>query len=323
MNTERLGERSEKSLEPFLRWAGGKRWLAKSASPVLKRLLQSTGGTYFEPFLGSGAMFFGLAPQHAHLSDINGPLIQTYRTVLQSACEVERLIADYPVTPESYYALREAEPHNPIEAAARFIFLNRTCYGGIYRENRAGNFNTPYGGGSRTPERILKGGLIARAQVALRGANLACCDFEEAISQARSGDVVYCDPTYSNVSRDAFDRYGANLFGWSDQERLALSAERAMGRGVTVLVSNGSFEDLIDLYPAAYRISFEKKKTIGNKPNHSGRHQEYLFILDPKSRVTPWRRIGLVENRKSKVRIAVGYQDPLRTPVHEKLLCAN
>ena len=307
MSGERQEEAPKKSLEPFLRWAGGKRWLAKSVSPILKQLLQKTDGTYIEPFLGAGAMFFGLAPQRARLSDSNAALIATYQTIAKSARDVEQLVAGYLVSAESYYALREVEPVDSIEAAARFIFLNRTCYGGLYRENLSGKFNVPYGGGSRTPAKVLREALITRAQFALRGVRLSCCDFEQAIADARAGDIVYCDPTYSNVSRSAFDRYGATLFNWQDQERLAFCAEQAMLRGATVLVSNGSFDDLFDLYPAAYRIALKRKKTIGNNPADANRHREHLLILDPESRLHLWRSIGDIENRKLKRRYSPRY----------------
>lgn len=299
-----------KPLKPFLRWAGGKRWLAKDLAPIIRSLLRGNDGTYYEPFLGAGAMFFGLAPQRAHLSDINPNLIATYKTISNNALEVEQRIREYSVTSATYYTLRAATPVDPIEAAARFVYLNRTCYGGLYRENKAGHFNTPYGGGSRTPEAMLREGLIARAQFALRGTQLECCDFQETIARAGRGDVVYCDPTYSNVKRDGFDRYGANLFDWNDQERLAYCAELAMERGATVIVSNGSFSELFELYPAAYRIALKRKKTLGNRALSETRYHEHLLILDPLNRLTIWREIGAVENRKSKTRFSSRYQVP-------------
>ncbi|MEO1017812.1 MAG: Dam family site-specific DNA-(adenine-N6)-methyltransferase [Pseudomonadota bacterium] len=307
MSKVRRRDPREQSLQPFLRWAGGKRWLAKIVSPILKQLLQASGGTYIEPFLGAGAMFFGLSPQRAHLSDINAPLIQTYRTIAQSGHKVEERIASYTINANTYYALRKAQPIDPVEAAARFIFLNRTCYGGLYRENRAGQFNVPYGGGSRTPRGMLGDRLISRAQFALRGVELECCDFEKAIGHSKRGDIIYCDPTYSNVKRDAFDRYGANLFGWNDQERLAYLAENAMDRGVLVLISNGYFEELFNMYPAAYRICLDRKKTIGNRATSEYRHREYLMILDPNNRKDLWSNIGGVENRKRRARFATLY----------------
>jgi DNA adenine methylase len=289
-------------MEPFLRWAGGKRWLTPKLSPILKRFLSESSGVYAEPFLGSGAMFFGLAPQKAILSDSNRHLINAYRKVASHYREIESLLRRWPVSSEFYYELRSSKPRSTIERAAQFIYLNRTCYGGLYRENRNGEFNTPYGGGSRTPEPILRKRLLEKARFALQNVTIDTSDFEHIVSSAGDGDLVYCDPTYSNVTRGAFDRYGSTIFDWGDQIRLALAAQEAMDCGATVLVSNGWFEDLHELYPAAYRIKLERKKTIGNRASEDRRHVEYLLILDPYSRRSAWETVGAIENRKSKKR---------------------
>lgn len=289
-------------MEPFLRWAGGKRWLAPRLAPLLKQILLESGGVYAEPFLGSASMFFGLAPQRAILSDTNAELINAYRQVARNYAALEAYLRKWPVSPDFYYELRTKHPTGLLERAARFIYLNRTCYGGLYRENQRGEFNTPYGGGERTPAPLLKKRLLQSAHFALQNVTLKTADFESILSAAGDGDVVYCDPSYSNVTRDAFDRYGSQIFDWNDQERLARAAEQAMEFGATVVISNGWFKDLHDLYPAAYRIKLERKKTIGNKPTCSSRHFEYLLILDSRNRRNLWSTVGTIENRKSRKR---------------------
>lgn len=291
-------------MEPFLRWAGGKRWLAPRLAPILKKILLQTGGVYAEPFLGSAAMFFGLAPQRAILSDSNPHLINTYQQIARDYREIEAYLKDCPVDASFYYNLRDAEPRNLEEQAARFVYLNRTCYGGLYRENKKGKFNTPFGGGSRTPEPVLRKNLLQKAHFALQNVTIQTADFEDIISSAGKGDVVYCDPTYSNVTRCAFDRYGSTIFDWDSQIRLALSAQEAMDYGATIVISNGYFEDLHELYPAAYRIMLERKKTIGNRASGDRRHAEYLLILDPFNRRSVWGSLGQIENRKSRSRYA-------------------
>lgn len=280
--------------EPFLRWAGGKRWLAKKLSPFLHQTLMETKGTYFEPFLGAGAMFFCLAPPKSYLSDINHELIQTYITVGKSWREVETVMKKWKVTSEQYYQIRAYKPRTEINKAARFIWLNRVCYGGLYRVNKNNGFNVPFGGGSRTPQILYRNEILKKAALIMNFSNssrkvrIEASDFEKIINESKSGDLIYCDPTYSNVGRGQFDRYGSVIFDWNDQLRLALVAQKAYDRGVTVLISNGYFPELIELYPNAYRIKQSKQKTIGNIPGDQNNHKEYLFILDPKNRDRHW-----------------------------------
>lgn len=282
---------------PFLRWAGGKRWLAKKLSPVLCKILKDTNGTYYEPFLGAGAMFFALEPQKSILSDLNSKLIDTYMAIRSDWFRIQLIMEKWPISKEKYYSIRELKTLNKFEKAARFIWLNRTCYGGLYRENRNGHFNVPFGGGSRTPEILYKNQHLKKASDKLRGSVIILAsDFESVIDQSQAGDVVYCDPTYSSVQRGQFDRYGANIFSWSDQVRLALTAERALDRGVTVVISNGFFDDLIPLYPKAYRIPQNKTKSIGNKSRNNIKGKECLIILDPKKRRRIWQSVGQIDN---------------------------
>ena len=286
-------------MTPFLRWAGGKRWLANKLSPVLHKILKENGGIYYEPFLGAGAMFFELAPQKSILSDLNSNLIETYEAIRLDWFQVQQNMKQWSVNRETYYKVRSLQPNESFERAARFIWLNRTCYGGLYRENKSGQFNVPYGGGSRTPEILYKKNLLEKAGDLLKkNVTILDSDFELVIEQANTGDVVYCDPTYSNVKRGQFDRYGANIFSWSDQVRLARSAERAWSRGVTVVISNGHFDDLIPLYPKAYRIPQNKNKAIGNKSLNNNNGRECLMILDPSISRKKWQPLGQIENQR-------------------------
>lgn len=296
-------------MKPFLRWAGGKRWLTPKLAPILKKILtQSERGVYAEPFMGSAAMFFGLAPQKALLSDTNEDLINTYVQIASRYQTVESYLKLWPVSSDYYYELRATNGGGKAFRAARFIYLNRTCYGGLYRENQKGEFNTPYGGGSRTPQPVLRQKLLQKAHFALQNVKITSCDFQCVLDRAGEDDVVYCDPTYSNVSRGQFDRYGAAIFDWDDQKRLAASAQDAMDSGATVIVSNGYFEELVDLYPAAYRICLERNKAIGNRALDPKTHHEYLLVLDPKNRRRLWEKIGRIENRKSRKRISTDDQ---------------
>ena len=278
---------------PFLRWAGGKRWLSRIVGPALKERLQ---GTYFEPFLGAGAMFFSVSPRKALLSDLNSELINAFQVVAKNPDRLIDQIRKIPVTSESYYQTRSSTPQSDFERAVRFIYLNRTCYGGLYRENKNGEFNTPYGGG-RTPAPLWENGLVSEASKLLSGkfVKLIVQDFAESIKLAKQGDVIYCDPTYRSVTRSQFDRYGSILFRWSDQERLAVKAKNAFHRGALVLISNTYCEEIRQLYEGALFIPFSKPKSIGNRPKNSNNSKEYLIVLDPENNTIHWANLGNIK----------------------------
>jgi DNA adenine methylase len=277
--------------EPFLRWAGGKRWLASRLAPLLRERLM---GRFIEPFLGSGAVFFALGPTSAILSDLNDDLINAFRAVEQRPQELLNAISGLKVDPETYYFIRQHEPSDPCGRAVRFIYLNRTCYGGLYRENKEGRFNVPYGGGSRTPKPLWERSLIKNAHGILASCDidLRKCDFGEVLEEAREGDVVYCDPAYRGAARDRFDRYGKVVFGWHDHARLASAAWLASRRGALVLIRNASRDQIINLYPCGLAIPLYRSRSIGNKSKDPERQREVLIVLDPE-RSQRWRQLEL------------------------------
>jgi DNA adenine methylase len=193
-------------MTPFLRWAGGKRWLSPRLAPLLQTRLS---GSYVEPFLGAGAVYFAVQPRKAVLSDINADLINAYNLVAKDSSSIIKLLKQIPVSQEAFYAQRESKPRKSNAKAARFIYLNRTCYGGLHRANAQGKFNTPYGGGSRTTEILWKRSLLDQAGALLRSRDIIITarDFEQSMASAIEGDVVYCDPVYASHDRREFDRY--------------------------------------------------------------------------------------------------------------------
>jgi DNA adenine methylase len=277
--------------KPFLRWAGGKQWLAKSVAPIMRKRLK---GRYFEPFLGAGAMFFALSPKRALLSDLNWELINAFQMVAETPNRLLKEIAKIPVSSGTFYRIRSSKPRSRFQRAIRFIYLNRTCYGGLYRENRKGEFNTPYGGGSRTPSPLWECNLISEASKALSSKliKLRVQDFSDSMKLAKEGDVIYCDPTYSSVTRGAFDRYGSIIFDWGDQESLAEEAQNAVSKGALAVISNTHCGEVKDLYRQGILIALKKNKAIGNQPKNSDNNKEYLIILDPEQNYEEWEEIG-------------------------------
>ena len=263
--------------EPLLKWPGGKRWAAPRIAGIINRVLT---GTYIEPFLGGGAVFFQVRPKKALLGDINTDLIATYRTVSQSPDAVLRALRRLRVSEDDYYRVRDREPRTEVTRAAQFLYLNRTAFGGIYRVNRDGRFNVPYGGGQRTPALLWERALLHRAAKVLAHAKLIQADFQVLMSQAAKGDVVYCDPTYT-VAHDSngFVRYNERNFSWADQERLAQAALAAAQRGATVVVSNAHHPSIEALYRGAIAFSLRRNSTISRDAAKRRAVSEYLFVL--------------------------------------------
>lgn len=231
--------------KPFLRWAGGKQWLVAELSACLKPLLAE--GRYFEPFLGGGSLFFAARPSNAYLSDSNARLIETYDVVRDRAHELGVVLRSWPRTKDAYYHIRGATFSDKTDRAAQFIYLNRLCWNGLYRVNREGAFNVPYGGEAK--DKIIDMLDLPAAAVALGRARLIACDFELALSTVSSKDIVYLDPPYTVLhASNGFRRYNETIFSWEDQERLAGVASDLARRGAHVVVSNADHDSLRQLY---------------------------------------------------------------------------
>jgi len=256
---------------PFLKWAGGKTRILDKILPHFPE----THGRYFEPFVGGGAVFFGFAPQGSvQLSDINGELINVYRVVRD---EVDALIADlqrHRYEKNYYYAVRAQEPVElrPVQRASRFIFLNRTCFNGLYRVNRRGRFNVPFGRYSNPT--ICQEDRLRSASQALQGVTIGQLDYATACAPAQKGDVVYFDPPYDPISKTAnFTSYASGGFDRGEQERLAQLFKRLADDGVFVALSNSDTPFIRSLYKDFRVLQIEAPRAISRnaakrKPVH-------------------------------------------------------
>ena len=259
--------------KPFLKWAGGKGRLApliRERAPEFTR--------YHEPFLGAGAVYFELQAvgvPAALLSDGNGELVEAFTVVRD---EVDALVADlgdlarrYGGRPAAaradyYYGVRADQPAGSVARAARLIFLNKTCYNGLYRVNREGRFNVPHGR-YRDP-RILDEAGLREASAALAGAAIEGLDFEAACARALAGAFVYLDPPYQPLSTTAnFTSYTSADFGPDDQRRLRDVFDDLTARGVAALLSNSEHPEICKLY-AAYTI---EQVPMGRAINSNGK----------------------------------------------------
>lgn len=218
--------------DPLLRWAGSKRQLL----PQLLSCVPSTYSRYIEPFAGSGCLFFALRPETAVLGDINSALIETYQEIRAHPRLVSRAVQSFRNTLADYYRVRRMDPRllGATDRAARFVYLNRHCFNGVYRVNRLGQFNVPRGTktGSPPPERAF-----VRCSIALRQAELRSTDYLRCISDVGQGDFVYLDPPYASRRRNTHGEYG---YGCFDESRLPefMAALTAIDRaGATFLAS--------------------------------------------------------------------------------------
>ena len=264
------------AISPFLKWAGGKRWLPlrpEFAVPPIK-------GRYIEPFLGGGAVFFHCRPRLALLSDLNSELINTYIAIRDDwRSVVERLAVHQELhSDEYYYDVRSSKPNSKIERASRFIYLNRTCWNGLYRENLNGMFNVPRGTKNRV---ILPEDNFEEVSSRLQTAEIKVSDFEESVAQAGQGDFIFLDPPYTTAhNNNGFIKYNEAIFTWEDQVRLKDCACRAAERGARVVITNADHESLRELYRDAGTIrSIDRASVISGANLGRGRTSELLILM--------------------------------------------
>jgi len=240
--------------KPFVKWAGGKRQLL----PVITSHIPSKFERYFEPFLGGGAVFFSLVSEERKskwfISDLNSDLTLSYVTIRDRVKELvlslENHAANYSKNQSSYYyKVREANPKNDIDKVSRLIFLNKTCFNGLYRVNSKGKFNVPVGR-YVNPNIINKENLFEVSRVLQsKDISIKCQDFEDALKGIGHEDFVYLDPPYQPVSTTAsFTSYTDSDFDFSDQKRLYAKFKALDKKGVKVLLSNSRSDKIIELF---------------------------------------------------------------------------
>jgi DNA adenine methylase len=274
--------RKEKNirLSPFLKWAGGKRWFVQNYS----HLLPSTFNRYIEPFLGAGSVFFYLEPKRAIIGDTNSDLIAAYKGIKNDWRHLQHLLRSHQRRHSDlhYYEVRESIPDDPIERAARLIYLNRTCFNGIYRVNLNGEFNVPRG--SKNDVLLADDDFEAAARI-LRRAQVRNADFEELIDLAEEGDLVFADPPYTvRHNINGFVKYNEKLFSWNDQERLAKALARAKARGVKVVATNADHISVRELYEVNgfHLLEVSRFSSISAKSSSRKRFDELVILTNHK-----------------------------------------
>jgi len=260
---------------PLLKWAGGKRQLLDA---IFRRLPEQMS-TYYEPFVGGGAVFFALAAERrfkrAVLTDQNAELIATYQAVQGDVESVIKALRDMPHSEEAYYRIREQKPRLPTRRAARMIYLNRTGYNGLYRVNRSGKFNVPFGRYVRP--NICDEDRLQAVSRALQGVRLEVADFGELCAKARPGDAVYFDPPYVPVSKTAkFAEYHNVPFGDEEHQRLAELYGKLTKRGVAAVLSNSDTPRTREIFGKFAHEFVSARRSINSAAKGRGPTNELL-----------------------------------------------
>jgi len=291
---------------PFLKWAGGKTQLLGQFEVLYPD--ESLVKRYLEPFVGSAAVFFQirglLKPAEMVLADSNPELINAYRAIQQEVEQVIRLLARHrrAHSQEHFYRIRALQPSalSPEEQAARTIYLNKTCFNGLYRVNSRGGFNVPIGRYDDPP--ILDARNLRAVSAALRGVELREGHFRDTLQYARKGDFIYFDPPYQPLSSTAlFTAYTRNSFGPKDQEALAEVFRLLSERGCRVMLSNSDTPLIHRLYRGFDLRTVDARRSINSKASRRGAISEIVVLnYEPSNRIV---REGSTKSHLAKPRL--------------------
>lgn len=265
--------------KPFLRWAGGKRWLIKH----LPGLLPKQFNDYHEPFLGGASIFLylkscNLIQNHSFLSDFNSDLINVYKQLQNNSQEIINLLKSYKNERDFYYSIRAVRPQNEIEKAAIFIYLNRTSYNGIYRVNRDGLYNVPFG--YRNGKNLLDCSNFSRISDLLsQNVTFQASDFEVVRENIKPYDLVFLDPPYTVAhENNGFVQYNQQIFSWDDQKRLADLLKFISTSNAYFILTNAAHVSIAELFNGLGNLHVvQRPSTIGGKGAKRTKVNEYVF----------------------------------------------
>ena len=250
-------------VKPFLRWAGGKTWLTKH----VENYLPNEFNNYYEPFVGGGSIFFylkskGYIKNKAFLSDSNSELINTYKVLKNKHNELFLLLKNQFDSEEEYYRMRNAEFSDPVEKAAQFMYLNKTSFNGIYRVNRNGKYNVPYG--KRNLEKLYNFDHLLNVSKALKNTYLSTQDFKNRLKKINENDFVFIDPPYTVAhENNGFIQYNQSIFSWNNQKQLSKLTNDLDLKGVFFLVTNAYHDSIKEIYLTGTKEKLSRASTIG------------------------------------------------------------
>ena len=270
--------------KPFVKWAGGKRQLI----PILNQNLPEIFGTYYEPFLGGGALLFHILTkrkeQKCNISDLNSDLVLAYITIRDKIDDLVLSLKSHEKnyhkdSSSYYYSIRKHTPQNDVEKTSRLIFLNRTCFNGLYRVNSRGKFNVPLGRYTN-PNIVNEENLRSVSQILKTNmVSVKCRDFEAVLRDAKKSDLIYFDPPYHPTSSTAnFTSYTKKDFTFDDLSRLSELCMKLDSKGCKVLLSNSDSDEVRKMFPKPWKITkIQANRAINSNSKNRTGHFELLI----------------------------------------------
>ena len=271
--------------KPFIKWAGGKYRLADKLIPVMPDKFNPSKNTYIEPMAGSGGFFFKYGPKHAYLSDINQNLITTYNVIKNDVKNLIKSLKQHKELHNKDYFYKNRDLFNELiqkgddhlNIASLFIYLNRTCFNGLYRENSKGEFNVPIGS-YKNPTICDEENLLSVNKI-LQSTDIACHGYEESINRVKEGDFVYIDPPYIPLDPVSFTKYSKDDFGKAQHKELSAFCDLIDKKGGYFMLSNSDTELTKEIYMNSERIcyKFEVMRTIASKSENRVKAKEVII----------------------------------------------
>ena len=271
-----------KLVSPVVKWVGGKRQIIDE----ITKYVPETFSTYYEPFLGGGAVLFELQPKKAVVNDINKELMNIYEVIKENVDDLIEELKQHKNKKDYFYKIRELDRDReqyslltPVQRASRIIYLNKTCYNGLFRVNKSGEFNAPFGN-YKNPNIVNEPTLRAVSNYFNKAKiRFACQDFEDALKWARKGAFVYLDPPYDPVSETAsFTGYDKGGFDREEQIRLKKTCDKLNKKGINFLLSNSATDFIMDLYQDCRIEVIQAKRAINSKADKRGDVDEVLVM---------------------------------------------
>lgn len=274
------------TVKPIMKWVGGKRELLPDLRKNIPSSFDKETNTYYEPFIGGGALLFDILPHYGVINDSNEELVNLYTVVKNDVDSLIREVSSYPYDKDFYYSIRELDRRegfpdflSDIKRAARTLYLNKTCFNGLYRVNKKGQFNTPFGKYSNPT--ICKEDDLKDVSSYFNDNDISIMsgDFAQCIKDAQEGDFVYLDPPYVPLSKtSSFTSYTKEGFEDCDQKRIKSIIDDLSNNGVYVLMSNSSSSDVFDLYSSDYNVETVKvARKVNSKAHKRSKIDEFLI----------------------------------------------
>lgn len=265
-------------VKPFLRWAGGKNWLIKE----LHKFLPDKFNNYYEPFLGGGSVFFYLKSQgfiqnSSYLSDLNGELVETYQLIKSKPNDIINRLSSFKNEQEFYYNMRSQVFTDSVDNAAKFLYLNRTSFNGIYRVNKNGEYNVPFG--NRSLAKLFDLENLVDGSNMLSDTSISCMDFFDTIETIKKGDLIFLDPPYTVAhENNGFVKYNQKIFAWEDQIRLNEFLVKLNKLGAYFIMTNAAHISIEELYKDIGIYSkVNRPSSIGGKGAKRTAYNELIF----------------------------------------------